>query len=376
MRRLFAPFGTLFSILAAGCSADAVQPAPGEIVVSSSSYDSLVSVAPKEIAIACTDPVGLPACDQLHPSAAVMQGPSTIIVHRSTLLRLSEDGGVNRIARPGDGPGELRAPIAIGVDSGNRIVVYDVRRARVVHFTEDTLLEENQLLPPRHMREVVMRGGDLFAFLLPPSATQGDSVSASIVRIRTDEAGAVDTAGAFRDASNAAVGDGGAFRPSLPWEATRIWDACPDGSVVVASTNQWRVSRYRMGASAVAIVSRQHSPKPASSAERESVFTAWIESNPNIPAFREGLKARFPEMPAVPPVLDRIVCEGPETVLVRNYPRASESSARWDRVHHLRGVVASFTLSSDADLVESNGDVGLLLRANADGPGISRVLWR
>lgn len=326
--------------------------------------------------MSCLDPAGEPTCDQLQPSAAVMQGPSTIIVDRSTLLRLAGDGRLIRIAGPGDGPGELRAPIAIGVDSSNRVVVYDVRRARVVRFTEDTLLDENQLLPPRYMREIFMGRGDLFAFVLPPGATRGDSVSASIVRIRTDATVAVDTVGTFRELSNAGVGDGDEFMPRLPWEATLIWDACPDGSIVVASTNRWRVSRYRMSASAVAIVSRQHSAKPASAAERESVFTAWIEQSPNVPAFREGLKARFREMPDAPLVVDRIVCEGPNTVLVRNYPRASEPSARWDRVHDLRGVVASYTLSSDADVVDSDGEVGLLLRANADGHGISRVSWR
>lgn len=377
MKMPMSAFVILLVILSASCMTEGARtPALGEIVVAEASYESLSAVAPEEVAIRCLDTAGWPTCDQLRPSAATLQGPSTLIVDRSSLFRLSGDGHVSRIGGTGDGPGELRAPIAIGVDPGDRVVVYDVRRARIIRYSADTLLDEQQLLPPRYMREMYMRSGDLFVFVLPPGATRGDSVSASVVRIRTDALGAMDTVATFRARSNAGAGDGATFTPRLPWEPTHIWDACPDGSIVVASTDHWRVSRYRMSGSAVAIVSRQNSAKPASAAERESVFAAWIERSPRVPAFREGLKARFPEMPNRPPMVDRIVCEGPDAALLRNYPLPSERSARWDRVHDSRGVTASYTLPSDAELVASDGQVGLLLRMNDDGPSLARLRWR
>lgn len=101
------------------------------------------------------------------------------------------------------------------------------------------------MAPPFRIRNAVVRHGRLVAYLAPPGNTYDAPIESAIVAFDAARNAWSDTLAHFPDVATSLIGSEELHRPRLPWEASVQWDVCPDGSVLLASSERWAISRVR-----------------------------------------------------------------------------------------------------------------------------------
>lgn len=248
----------------------------------------------------------------------------TWVLARGTLYRIDSAGVVSVGARSGGGPGEVRAPIAIGESAAARggVTVFDIANARLSTFSATDSAVGTSVMPPPFFRSMRVRSGALHAYTLPPAQAIGETVSATILRYNVEQAGWIDTVARFVDRAVSVQGSGGQALARLPWERALLWDACGNGEIVTAFSDGWTVRRFRAGAANASdsLYRPAHRAEPMSDEEHAALSAQALETAPPLPAFKEALAKRLAEKPATRPSLDQLFCTAAGSVIVVNHP--------------------------------------------------------
>lgn len=257
-----------------------------------------------------------------------LQGTDTWVIARGVLSRIDSAGRVSVAARSGGGPGELRAPIAIGDAAIARgVSVFDIANTRLSTLSGAHAPEEASVMPAPYFRNMRIRGGVLYAYTVPPAASLGDSVVAVILRYAADGGGWTDTVARFVDRAVSVVGSGGQALPRLPWDRSLLWDVCGNGEVVTAFSDQWTVRRFRTGRADVtdSIYRPAFRAEPMSEAEHAALSAQALDAAPRLPAFRDALAKRLTDKPATRLPLRQLFCTEAGAAVIVNAPSAGAS---------------------------------------------------
>ncbi len=135
----------------------------------------------------------------------------TWVLARGALSRIDSVGTVRIGARSGGGPGEVRAPIALGESGleGDGVTVFDIANARLSTFIAGDSAVGTSVMPPPYFRNMRIRRGALHAYALPPASSIGDTVPGTILRYNVEQGGWIDTVARFVDRAVAVQGNGG-----------------------------------------------------------------------------------------------------------------------------------------------------------------------
>lgn len=262
----------------------------------------------------------------------------TWVLARGALSRIDSVGTVRIGARSGGGPGEVRAPIALGESGleGDGVTVFDVANARLSTFIAGDSAVGTSVMPPPYFRNMRIRRGALHAYTLPPARAIGDTISATILRFSMARDGWTDTVARFVDRAVAVHGIGGQALARLPWERALLWDVCGNGDLITAFSDGWTVRRFRAGTSSASdsIHRPAYQADPMSDEEYTALSTQALETAPPLPAFREVLAKRLAVKPAARLALEQLFCTTSGNAVVVN----TSSAGATDRVVDVIGA--------------------------------------
>jgi len=313
---------SLFALVA--CSDVATEQAENELgAMSETAYQSMDPEPAVLDTVRCvSSPTASCTIDPVQDGA--LAESDTWVLARGTLYRIDSTGAVSVGARSGGGPGEVRAPIAIGesADARGGTTVFDIANARLSTFSATDSAVGTSVMPPPFFRSMRVRSGALHAYTLPPAQAIGDTVSAAILRYNVQQAGWSDTVARFVDRAVSVQGSGGQVLARLPWERVLLWDVCGNGEIVTAFSDGWTVRRFRAGAANASdsLYRPAHRVEPMSDEEHAALSAQALETAPPLPAFKEALAKRLAEKPATRPSLDQLFCTGAGNIVVVNRP--------------------------------------------------------
>lgn len=274
------------------------------------------------LCVAATADTSAAACMFDPVQEVAIAGRETWVLSLGALSRIDSLGFVRTGARSGGGPGEVRAPIALGesASAGDGVTVFDIANARLTTFSSSDTAVGTGAMPPLHFRNIRIRRGGLHAYTLPPARAIGDSVSATILRFNLKRDGWTDTVARFVDRAVAVQGDGGQALARLPWERALLWDVCGNGELVTAFSDSWTVRRFRAGTSSASdsIYRPAFRGEPMSNAEHAALSAEALETAPPLPVFREVLANRLAAKPAARLALEKLFCTTSGNVVVVN----------------------------------------------------------
>ena len=264
----------------------------------------------------------------------------TWVLARGALSRIDSVGTVRIGARSGGGPGEVRAPIALGESGleGDGVTVFDVANARLSTFNASDSAVGTSVMPAPYFRNMRIRRGALHAYTLPPARAIGDTITATILRYSMERDGWTDTVARLVDRSVSVQGDGDQFLPRLPWERALLWDVCGNGDLITAFSDGWTVRRFRAGTSSASdsIYRPAYRAEPMSDEEHTALSKQEleIEAASTLPAFRAVLAKRLAAKPAARLALEQLFCTSSGNAVVVNTPSAGAT----DRVVDVIGA--------------------------------------
>lgn len=280
---------------------------------------------------------------QASPTVCDVEGAEALQVTARGAWRVARDGlrwqpvgdSSRLVARRGPGPGELIAPIAIGVVDDTVLTAYDVARAQLVTFTLSGLRAEQGVVPPLRMRWATVRHGRLLAYLTPPAASYDETVESAIVAFDPARNAWRDTLAHFPDAASSLLGDETMHRARFPWEAAVRWDACRDGSVLLAVSDRWAVARVR-GRDTLQRIERAGAlTDPLDARTRDALIRDW-EAGPlrrTPEPLRAGLLERARALPVEHrPLLESVTCGDAGEVVVAEAMLPADTVRSWVRV--------------------------------------------
>lgn len=260
------------------------------------------------------------------------------VLARGVLYRIDSAGTISIVARSGGGPGEVRAPIALGESGfeGDGVTVFDIANARLSTFIAGDSAAGTSVMPPPYFRNMRIRRGALHAYALPPASSIGDTVPGTILRYNVERGGWIDTVARFTDRAVAVQGNGGQALARLPWERALLWDVCGNGDLITAFSDGWTVRRFRAGTTSASdsIHRPAYRAEPMSDEEHTALSTQALETAPPFPAFREVLAKRLAVKPAARLALEQLFCTTSGNAVVVN----TSSAGATDRVVDVIGA--------------------------------------
>lgn len=293
------------------------------------------------------------------------------VLARGVLYRLDSAGTISIGARSGGGPGEVRAPIALGESAPDDrgVTVFDIANARLSTFSAGNASGGTSVMPPPYFRNMRIRSGALHAYALPPAPSIGDTVPGTILRYNVERGGWIDTVARFVDRAVAVQGNGGQALARLPWERALLWDVCGNGDLITAFSDGWTVRRFRAGASSASdsIYRPAYRAEPMSDEEHAALSTQALETAPSLPAFREVLAKRLAAKPAARLVLDHVFCTTSGNVIVVNKPSTGAADRVVDVIGDDGSVRTRLRVPSAVRLVGSYGERLVGLQETSEG---------
>lgn len=280
---------------------------------------------------------------QPSPQACDVEGAEALQVTARGTWRVARDGlrwqrvgdSARLVARRGPGPGELIAPIAIGVVDDTVLTAYDVARAQLVTFTPAGLRDEQAVVPPLRMRWATVRHGRLLAYLTPPAASYDETVESAIVAFDPVRNAWSDTLAHFTDAASSLLADETMHRARFPWEAAVRWDVCRDGSVLLAVSDRWAVARVRGRDTLQRIVRAAGITEPLDAPTRDAIILDWeqgpLRRTPE--ALRAGMLERARALRVEHrPQVESVTCGDVGEVVVAEAMLPADTVRSWVRI--------------------------------------------
>ena len=306
----------------AGCGGADGGADNGVMIIDASNYSGRSIEDAVLTSVACRKSLADSTCEVKFIETAVIATGRVFALGEGKLLRL-DDSGAAVVARDGGGPGELRAPIALGTGRDSAVAVFDIGRMRLISMNGETSPEEIAVFPPADFRTAKVRTGHLYAYTLPPAAAVGNTVDAAIVRFVPTDSAWTDTIARFPEPAVSVRGEGGAAASRLPWDPMVLWDVCDDGEVLVGHSDVWAAQWHRSGdsTSRVRRVERSGETRTAmTDAEHDSISRDWLERSPKVPSFRAELGRRLATKPQYRPVLSAVFCGEHNSAILVNTP--------------------------------------------------------
>ncbi len=296
-------------------------------------------------------------------SASLLCGESTIdevvptglnlftFSERQVWLSVDEEAP-RLLARDGSGPGELRAPIAFGSDGDGRLMAYDIARMRLLSIGAEEPSSEIEVFPPPYLRAPRIRAGGLYALTLPPGAEPGELVQASVLRYSVTTSSWSDTVAVFTEPAKSTRGNTEAFLSSMPWDRKTLWDACDDGRVVLAHSDQWLVEWYGADSAPSSASGRVSRPGAARQAMTAGEHERLIAEQP----VRESSDPRLAVRPPYRQVLDAVFCGTDGAAVLVNAPDFGDSLRTIDVVVDDGVLLRSVRIPSSFVILDVYGD--------------------
>jgi hypothetical protein len=275
-------------------------------------------------------PCAIDGAEALHVSVR-----GTWRVGREGLWWQSAQESARLVARRGPGPGELIAPIAVGAADDTVLTAYDIARNQLVRYTPAGLRSEHAVQPPLRIRWAMVRHGRLLAYLTPPAASYDETVESAIVAFDPERNLWSDTLAHFADAASSLIGEESMHLLRFPWEARLRWDVCADGSVLLAVSDRWAVTRVR-GRDTVQRFERAGAlTDPLDASTLDAIISDWeqgpLRRTPE--ALRAGMRERARSLRVENrPVIESVVCGDAGEVVVAEAMLPADSLQSWVHV--------------------------------------------
>jgi hypothetical protein len=307
-----------------GCSTE-TKPRTGPVSVTGDAVVKLPMLllnAPRVVCSGTSCPLSRIAFATLLPSGAV------VATDYATLVRFDTAGATTQLARNGNGPGEIQGVFALGSDSAERVLLFDIRRMRQIRYSASLPVEEVSTMPPMSMLGLQSRGGALWVLTMPGAAAIGDTATGYLLRHGfVADSVWTDTIAVVPDRAVFARGSEGMFEPKLPWDRELLWDVCEDGTLLTAVNREWRVTRYR-GRSAPVVTERSDVLRRAVTSEEREALLA-LASKRATPAYLERLKSRIVNGPTDHPVVRAVRCGTDGDAWVRPDVAGDADTVEW-----------------------------------------------
>lgn len=320
-RRLFSVFMLVPFVAGAGCG-DGGSSDHGTTEVSETAYERRrIDIVQPSLFLCSGETISL-LCDRSSIDAVVLRGPNLYTFSERKVQLSVDEQAPQLLARDGSGPGELRAPIAFGSDTNGRLLAFDVARMRLVSIGADAPTSELAVFPPTHFRLPRIRSGELYALTLPPGEKFGEPVDAAILRFSRATESWSDTVARFAEPARSLRGSIDQFLMSLPWDRTLLWDACDDGRVVLAHSDQWLIEWYGgsdASSDASARVSRPKAPLQSMTAEEHEILVADHLARMPV-SVRSNPDPRIAVRPRYRRVIDAVFCGREGVAVLVNTP--------------------------------------------------------
>ena len=290
----------------------------------------------------------------------VLENQNAWVLARGVLYRIDSAGVPLIMANPGGGPGELRAPIAIGDAGEGRTgaTIFDLANARLSTFALSQPREETSIVAAPYFRNMRIRAGSLYAYTMLPAAALGETVTEHIVQYAVGRGGWTDTIARFSDQAVSVTGSEGQALPRLPWDQSLLWDVCRDGSALVGFNSRWMVMRFGNGdqRSVDSLYRPDFRAEVMSDDEHGALSAQALETAPRLPAFRDAFAKRLSKKPNTRPALQKLFCTDAGSAVLVNSTMFGSYSYVVDVVENEGGVERRLKVPANVRLLGAYGN--------------------
>ncbi len=348
------------SLCGAGCRVGRAPANDGFVEIAEAEYGQRQIDVLQPTPFRCADDAVSTLCGD-SPIQTVVVADSNMYMVSDGEVRLSiSDGEPRLLARRGSGPGELRAPIAFGSDRNDRLLVFDIARMRLLSIGAIEPTAEVAAFPPLNFQFPLIRSGEFYALTLPPGAEFGELVDAAILRFSATTETWADTVARFSEPARSVRGSGERRLMAVPWDRSLLWDACDDGRVVLAHSDEWLVEWY--GDSSASNVASMGVSRPKArtqsmtSDEYDSLIAQQLARVPV--SIRSGLAEQLAARPRPlnRRVLDAVYCGADGTAVLVNSPDFGDSVRTIDMIRDDGTLLRSVRIPSTFRILDLQGD--------------------
>lgn len=377
LSRMARVFTSLAFVASAFACTNAENSPPSKTLLINESVYARRTIADAQLqAVGCVPDEADPVCPINQIEQAVALGDDTFVLGDGRLYVLRADNSVTELARNGSGPGELRAPIALGTNQVQGVSVFDIGRMRLISFDRDGKAQEIEAFPPADFRTPKLRSGSLYAYTLPSGEAIGDLVQGSIVRFVPASSAWTDTLAWVREPAVSVHGNGEAAVSRLPWDPMLLWDVCDDGEVVLGYSDTWGVEWQQQADGAqsrsLRVAFSEDMRQPMSAAEHDSISRDWLERSPKVPEFQARLAQRLADKPKYRPALSAVFCGPSNSAILVNSPDFETGIQTVDVLAKDGSLKQSIHLRSDLHIVGVSGNQLMAISAS----GAADVAYR
>jgi hypothetical protein len=271
------------------------------------------------------------------------------------------------LSRTGSGPGEFRAPFALGTDSGT-FSIFDIRRMRVITLSEDgTLIDEVGAIPPRSFVGIRVHERRAVALTIPPANAIGETVTAHILRhSQKSDTAWEDTLLSFPTRALFTTGREGLFGPPIPFEPKHLWQICSGGALAVAHGDRFELRQRRGGSATIVTTVKGAKAMRIPTSRRDSAQSSLRRpggASGVAPSYAQVADSFASLVPETYPFIQEILCGPASTFLVLTATTTGKNE--WDIVD-ARGVITGRLVVPSNWRLLVGGEPNLLVAVTRD----------